>query len=54
MYRENPAIFWTHDKTRQFYKLGHIMSIHVLLRGFFLSYVDSDKKCFTLIIIPKR
>ena len=36
MYRENPAIFWTHDdKTRQFYKLGHIMSIHVLLRGFF-------------------
>ena len=39
---------------QSFYGLGHIMSIHVLLRGFFLSYIDCDKKYFTLIIIPKR
>ena len=39
---------------QSFYGLGHIMSIQRTFAWLFLSYIDCDKKYFTLIIIPKR
>ena len=55
MYREKILPYFglmIRPDKQSFYGLGHIMSIHALLRGFF-GIIDSDKKCFTLIIIPK-